>query len=82
MASLLTNPRRLQGRWTMGFVAHYLGTEQLPKNELINYLKSNADDNFLTRWRLSGTSKNVRKTRNCSQLIATYKVNICTKACC
>lgn len=58
----------------MGYVAHYLGTDQLPKSELINYLKSNADENFLTRWRLSGTCKNVRKTKNCSQLIAAYKV--------
>lgn len=61
----------------MGYVAHYLGTEQLPKTELINYLKANGDENFLTRWRLSGTSKNIKKVRNCPQLIAAYKVHIC-----
>ncbi|XP_067942720.1 E3 ubiquitin-protein ligase HECTD1-like [Watersipora subatra] len=71
-----SQPKRQEntvGRWTMGFVAHYLGTDQLPKSELINYLKANADETFLTRWRLSGTCKTVKKMRNCSQLIAAYK---------
>jgi len=59
----------------MGYVAHYIGSDTLPKTELIDYLKSNAEEDFLARWRLSGTSKNVKKTRNCSQLMAAYKVD-------
>ncbi|KAF6040204.1 HECTD1 [Bugula neritina] len=71
-----SQPKRQEntaGRWTMGYVAHYIGSDTLPKTELIDYLKSNAEEDFLARWRLSGTSKNVKKTRNCSQLMAAYK---------
>lgn len=52
----------------------YLGTDELPKNDLITYLQKNADAAFLRHWKLTGTNKSIRKNRNCSQLIAAYKV--------
>lgn len=54
----------------------YLGTDELPKNDLITYLQKNADAAFLRHWKLTGTNKSIRKNRNCSQLIAAYKVSI------
>lgn len=54
----------------------YLGTDELPKNDLITYLQKNADAAFLRHWKLTGTNKSIRKNRNCSQLIAAYKVYI------
>lgn len=55
----------------------YLGTDELPKNDLITYLQKNADSAFLRHWKLTGTNKSIRKNRNCSQLIAAYKVYVC-----
>ena len=63
-----------QGQWSMAFVGRNLGTEALPKSELIAFLRSNTDSAFLRRWKLMGSSKNIRKCRNCSQLVAAYKV--------
>lgn len=57
----------------------YLGTDELPKNDLITYLQKNADAAFLRHWKLTGTNKSIRKNRNCSQLIAAYKVYIVLK---
>lgn len=54
----------------------YLGTDELPKNDLITYLQKNADAAFLRHWKLTGTNKSIRKNRNCSQLIAAYKVYV------
>ncbi|XP_070578126.1 E3 ubiquitin-protein ligase HECTD1-like isoform X5 [Ptychodera flava] len=61
------------GRWSICFVERHLGTDDLPKSELITYLQRNADIHFLRRWKLTGTPKNIRKNRNCSQLVAAYK---------
>jgi len=58
-------------------VEQYLGTDELPKNDLITYLQKNADSAFLRHWKLTGTNKSIRKNRNCSQLIAAYKVYVC-----
>jgi retron-type reverse transcriptase len=60
-------------------VEQYLGTDELPKNDLITYLQKNADAAFLRHWKLTGTNKSIRKNRNCSQLIAAYKVYIALK---
>jgi hypothetical protein len=65
----------LQGRWAVSFVERHLGTDQLPKSDVIDYLRQNADESFLRRWKLTGTSKNIRKNRNCLQLVAAYKVS-------
>lgn len=59
----------------------YLGTDELPKNDLIAYLQKNADAAFLRHWKLTGTNKSIRKNRNCSQLIAAYKVCVVLKYC-
>ncbi|XP_064621516.1 E3 ubiquitin-protein ligase HECTD1-like isoform X2 [Lineus longissimus] len=61
------------GRWAVSFVERHLGTDQLPKSDVIDYLRQNADESFLRRWKLTGTSKNIRKNRNCLQLVAAYK---------
>ncbi|XP_047397568.1 E3 ubiquitin-protein ligase HECTD1 isoform X5 [Sciurus carolinensis] len=61
------------GCWTIEHVEQYLGTDELPKNDLITYLQKNADAAFLRHWKLTGTNKSIRKNRNCSQLIAAYK---------
>ncbi|KAG9480961.1 hypothetical protein GDO78_010299 [Eleutherodactylus coqui] len=62
------------GCWSVEHVEQSLGTDALPKNDLITYLQRNADPSFLRRWKLTGTNKSIRKNRNCSQLIAAYKV--------
>ncbi|XP_033103063.1 E3 ubiquitin-protein ligase HECTD1-like isoform X1 [Anneissia japonica] len=61
------------GRWSTSFVEQQVGSDQLPKSELIAYLQQNADIQFLRRWKLIGSSKSIRKSRNCSQLVAAYK---------
>ncbi|KAG8449614.1 hypothetical protein GDO86_016307 [Hymenochirus boettgeri] len=61
------------GCWSVEHVEQSLGTDALPKNDLITYLQRNADPGFLRRWKLTGTNKSIRKNRNCSQLIAAYK---------
>ncbi|XP_064421044.1 E3 ubiquitin-protein ligase HECTD1 isoform X7 [Latimeria chalumnae] len=61
------------GFWSVEHVEQYLGTDELPKNDLITYLQKNADSAFLRHWKLTGTNKSIRKNRNCSQLIAAYK---------
>ncbi|XP_053526481.1 E3 ubiquitin-protein ligase HECTD1 isoform X7 [Artibeus jamaicensis] len=61
------------GCWSVEHVEQYLGTDELPKNDLITYLQKNADAAFLRHWKLTGTNKSIRKNRNCSQLIAAYK---------
>ncbi|XP_071795349.1 E3 ubiquitin-protein ligase HECTD1-like isoform X3 [Asterias amurensis] len=62
-----------EGRWSIPFVDRHLGSDTLPKTELVSYLQHNGDVHFLRRWKLTGAAKNIRKTRNCSQLIAAYK---------
>ena len=64
----------LQGRWSVSYVEHQLGTENLPKTEMIRYLQEHAESNFLRQWKLTGTNKSLKKTRNVTQLIEAYKV--------
>lgn len=52
----------------------YLGTDELPKSEVISFLQRHADAAFLRKWKLTGVPKSIRKNRNCSQLVAAYKV--------
>ena len=67
----------LQGQWPIAFVARRLGTDVLPKSQMIAFLTSHADPVFLRRWKMTGASKSIRKCRNCSQLVAAYKVSCC-----
>ncbi|XP_053567838.1 E3 ubiquitin-protein ligase HECTD1 [Bombina bombina] len=68
------------GCWSVEHVEQFLGTDTLPKNDLITYLQRNSDLCFLRRWKLTGTNKSIRKNRNCSQLIAAYK-DFCENGC-
>ncbi|XP_028824968.1 E3 ubiquitin-protein ligase HECTD1 isoform X6 [Denticeps clupeoides] len=68
------------GCWSVEHVEQYLGTDELPKNDLITYMQKNADSSFLRHWKLTGTNKSIRKNRNCSQLIAAYK-DFCERGC-
>ncbi|XP_047677256.1 E3 ubiquitin-protein ligase HECTD1 isoform X6 [Tachysurus fulvidraco] len=68
------------GCWSVEHVEQYLGTDELPKNDLITYMQKNADSTFLRHWKLTGTNKSIRKNRNCSQLIAAYK-DFCERGC-
>ncbi|XP_062863374.1 E3 ubiquitin-protein ligase HECTD1 isoform X2 [Trichomycterus rosablanca] len=68
------------GCWSVEHVEQYLGTDELPKNDLITYMQKNADSTFLRLWKLTGTNKSIRKNRNCSQLIAAYK-DFCERGC-
>lgn len=63
-----------QVHWTTSYVERYLGTDDLPKSEVISFLQRHADAAFLRKWKLSGVPKSIRKNRNCSQLVAAYKV--------
>lgn len=58
----------------MPYVERHLGTEVLPKSQMIGFLRANADDVFLHRWKLIGADKNIKKSNNCLQLTAAYKV--------
>ncbi|XP_055721273.1 E3 ubiquitin-protein ligase HECTD1 isoform X5 [Salvelinus fontinalis] len=71
---------RKMGCWSVEHVEQYLGTDELPKNDLITYMQKNADSSFLHHWKLTGTNKSIRKNRNCSQLIAAYK-DFCEHGC-
>ena len=64
-----------QVHWTISYVERYLGTDELPKSEVISFLQRHADAAFLREWKLTGVPKSIRKNRNCSQLIAAYKVH-------
>ncbi|XP_049320167.1 E3 ubiquitin-protein ligase HECTD1 isoform X10 [Astyanax mexicanus] len=68
------------GCWSVEHVEQFLGTDELPKNDLITYMQKNADSTFLRLWKLTGTNKSIRKNRNCSQLIAAYK-DFCERGC-
>ena len=52
----------------------YLGTDDLPKSDVISFLQRHADAAFLRKWKLSGVPKSIRKNRNCPQLVEAYKV--------
>ena len=60
-------------RWDYEFVRKYLGTERLPKMELLNYLQSHADSVWLKKWRLTGSPKTIKKSKSCSNLANAYK---------
>lgn len=61
-------------RWSLRFVEQSLGTERLSKKELILYLREFASLDFLRRWKLLGTSRSLRRSRNCDDLISAFKV--------
>lgn len=70
----MDNTVNSSARWSIPFVEENLGTELLPKGEVINYLRTNASQVFLRHWKLTGTNKSIKKCRNCTQLLAAYKV--------
>ena len=66
----------LQGHWPVPYVERHLGTDVLPKSQLIGFLRANAGESFLRQWKLTGVDRNVKKSHNCAQLTAAYKVSL------
>lgn len=60
--------------WSVAYVEQQLGSA-LAKCEVIAFLQQHAPSTFLRRWKLTGTTRSIKKTRNCAQLVAAYKVN-------
>ena len=72
------SPERMQQmhehpRWPLLFVEQSLDTERLSKKELIQYLRDFAS---LDKWKLLGTSRSLRRSRNCDDLISAFKVRV------
>lgn len=63
-------------RWSLRFVEQSLGTERLSKKELIQYLRDFASLDFLRKWKLLGTCRSLRRSRNCDDLINAFKVRV------
>lgn len=60
-------------KWDVSYVKENIGTIALPKSDVINYLQQNCGEEFLKKWKLTGTTKSCRKQRNCSSLSSAYK---------
>ena len=86
-AGAAVSPERMQQmhehpRWSLRFIEHSLGTERLSKKELIQYLREFASLDFLRKWKLLGTSRSLRRSRNCDDLISAFKVRVAFCAFC
>ena len=66
-------PQSTEG-WPVSFVMKHLGSDHLPKSDLIVYMQRRGTPEWLRRWKLHGTTRNIKKNRNCKQLVAAYKV--------
>ena len=80
-AGAAVSPERMQQmeehpRWSLRFVEQSLGTERLIKKELIQYLRDFASLDFLRKWKLLGTSRSLRRSLNCDDLISAFKVRV------
>ena len=80
-AGAAMSPERMQEmhehpRWSLLFVEQSLGTERLSKKELIQYLRDFASLDFLCKWKLLGTSRSRRRSRNCDDFISAFKVRV------
>ena len=80
-AGAALSPERMQQmhehpRWSLRFVEQSLDTERLSKKELIQYLRDFASLDFLRKWKLLGTSRSLRRSRNCDDLISAFKVRV------
>ena len=80
-AGAAMSPERMQQmhehpRWSLLFVEQSLGTERLSKKELIQYLCDFASLDFLRKWKLLGTSRSLRRSRNCDDFISAFKVRV------
>ena len=78
-AGAAVSPERMQQmhehpRWSLRFVEQSLGTERLSKKEPIQYLRDFASLDFLRKWKLLGTSRSLRRSLNCGDLISAFKV--------
>ena len=74
------SPERMQQmhehpRWPLLFVEQSLDTERLSKKELIQYLSDFASLDILHKWKLLGTSRSLRRSRNCDDLISRLRIN-------
>ncbi|PIK60002.1 putative E3 ubiquitin-protein ligase HECTD1 isoform X1 [Apostichopus japonicus] len=68
-----TEDENVESPWTVSYVERHLGTERLPKSDVISMMQQYADIPFLRRWKLIGNARSVRKSRNCAKLVAAYK---------
>jgi E3 ubiquitin-protein ligase HECTD1 len=59
--------------WSAQFVSRHMGSERLPKGDVIQYLQKRAKASWLRKWRLQGSPKSIKKNKNCQQLVAAYK---------
>ena len=69
--------RKFQGEdewWSLDFVSKHLGSEKLPKSDLMEFLQRNGTAEYLQTFGLSGEAKKMKKMVNCVQLIDAYKV--------
>lgn len=69
---LYSEQRKLE-QWSVHYVEQHLGTQELPKSEMIIFMQNHAEATFLRKWKLTGTIKSLKKTRNVAQLISAYK---------
>eukprot|EP00053_Salpingoeca_punica_P020085 m.207429 g.207429 ORF g.207429 m.207429 type:complete len:2206 (+) comp17789_c0_seq4:215-6832(+) len=59
--------------WDVKFVEEKLGSDLLPKYDVVLYLQRHAKSDWLRLMRLSGKTKAICKSRNCKQIAAAYK---------
>eukprot|EP00116_Pleurobrachia_bachei_P008772 sb/3469034/ len=60
-------------KWELEYVRRYLGSERLPKLDLINYLQAYGDSVWLRKWRLNASARSVKKCKSCSSLSNIYR---------
>ncbi|XP_047133370.1 E3 ubiquitin-protein ligase HECTD1 isoform X2 [Hydra vulgaris] len=60
-------------KWTVEYVKENIGSLELPKSDVINYLQQNGTNEFLKKWKLVGSARMCRRQRNCATLFAAYK---------
>jgi hypothetical protein len=63
-------------RYDPFFVDEALGTDALPKREIIRYLQKHGRPSWLKVWKLTGSTGAIAKSWNCRQLAAAYKDHV------
>jgi hypothetical protein len=59
--------------WDVFFVEEKLGTAELQKSEVVQYLQRHGKKEWLKMWKLNGKCKSITKSRNCEQVAAAYR---------
>lgn len=58
--------------WDPFFVDDAIGTDELPKVDVVKYLQKYAQTEWLKTWKLNGKCKSITKSRNARQVAAAY----------